>query len=345
MFLVADGNNLAWAGFHSLRQAMGAETPEQLTRAALLGLTQSVVGLAVRRGEPPGAAMPLFDSARPLTRLAVCFDEGRPLRRRSIYPGYQLGREGTSAFRDNETFVLEAISAFIDIARCLPIDVVRGTNTEADDLIAALVLGSGAMPARIASTDRDFLQLVDERVSIYSPVKRLVIDAVNFAEATAPSGSDGRPVVFPRERYLDYRALVGDTSDDLPGIPGLGSLTAARMLAEAPPQTYFEHPGRLDAVLGRRNRKLEELLASGEGRAIYERNRGLMDLRLGAAHFPDLSDFTRRGAWDEPAFRACVARERIQGLDLETACHTFAAVAQAPDLEATTALHFPRVGD
>jgi len=329
MFLVADGNNLAWAGFHSLRQAMGAETPEQLTRAALLGLTQSVVGLAVRRGEPPGGAMPLFQTAQPLTRLAVCFDEGRPLRRRSIFPGYQLGRESTAAFRDNERFVLEAIAAFVDAARCLPIEVVRGKDTEADDLIAALVLGSGTTTARIASTDRDFLQLVDERVSIYSPVKRLVIDAMNFTEATAPSGADGRPVAFPRERYLDYRALAGDTSDDLPGIPGLGALTAARMLAEAPAETYFEHPGRLEAVLGRRNRKLEELLASGEGHAIYERNRGLMDLRLGAAHFPDLTGFTRRGAWDEPAFRDWVAAQRVQGLDLETARHTFAAVAHA----------------
>ncbi len=329
MFLIADGNNLAWAGFHSLRQAMDAGTPEQLTRAALLGLTQSVVGLAVRRGEPPGAALPLFNAATPVTRLAVCFDEGRPLRRRSIFPGYQLGRESTPAFRDNEGFVLDAIAAFVDIARCLPVEIVRGTNTEADDLIAALVLGSGATPTRIASTDRDFLQLVDDRVSIYSPVKRLVIDTRNFTEATAPSGSDGRPVAFPRERYLDYRALVGDTSDDLPGIPGLGALTAARMLADAPPEAYFERPGRLEAVLGRRNRKLEALLASDEGRAIYDRNRGLMDLRLGAAHFPELVGFTVRGVWDEPAFRACVADQRIQGLDLEAACRTFEAIAPA----------------
>jgi hypothetical protein len=87
MFLVADGNNLAWAGFHSLRQAMGAETPEQLTRAALLGLTQSVVGLAVRRGEPPGAAM-LFDPSHSPARRR--FDEGRP--QRCPVPRYQVGR-------------------------------------------------------------------------------------------------------------------------------------------------------------------------------------------------------------------------------------------------------------
>ncbi len=53
MLLLADGNNMAWAGFHALRRAMEAETPEQKTRATLLGLTQSVLGLAVRGGEPP----------------------------------------------------------------------------------------------------------------------------------------------------------------------------------------------------------------------------------------------------------------------------------------------------
>ncbi len=55
MLLIADGNNLAWAGFHALRRAMGAEAPDEKVRAALLGLTQSVVGFAVRAGEPPVA--------------------------------------------------------------------------------------------------------------------------------------------------------------------------------------------------------------------------------------------------------------------------------------------------
>ena len=95
MFLIADGNNLAWAGFHALRKPMGAETPEQKVRATLLGLTQSVVGLVVRGGEPPsdGPTGSRRLWAQPVTRVAIAFDEGRPLRRRTIYPEYQLGRE------------------------------------------------------------------------------------------------------------------------------------------------------------------------------------------------------------------------------------------------------------
>ncbi|MEP6870836.1 MAG: PIN domain-containing protein, partial [Anaerolineaceae bacterium] len=202
MLLVADGNNLAWAGFHALRRAMGAETPEENIRAALLGLTQSVLGFAIRNGEPPALGRPgqsaqagfAFDSDHRTSRLVVCFDEGRPLRRRQIYPPYQTGREGNPSFMENEPFVLKGIELFVEAARALPIEIVRGINTEADDLIAAVVAQAPEPRVRIASTDRDFLQLVDGRVSVYSPVKKIVIDESNFTEVTAPRGSDAQPI-------------------------------------------------------------------------------------------------------------------------------------------------------
>lgn len=330
MFLVADGNNLAWAGFHALRKAMGAETPEAKTRAALLGLTQSVLGFAARGGEPPlpgrpeGSAAP---RANPVRRLAVAFDNGRPLRRRSIYPAYQTGRESNPSFIENEPWVLAAIDEFIALATMLPIDVARGENTEADDLIAALVLGEDELPVRIASTDRDFLQLVADRVSIYSPVKRVVIDAESFVEAAAPKLSDGTPVRFPRERYLDYRAASGDASDDLPGIPGVGAVTAARMLAHAPLDAYFEKPSLVSQALGRRNVKLEGALRDDSARQVVERNRALMDLRAAAQQYRDLSGYVRRGRWDEQGFRAWAKEQRIAGLELDAVCAAMEAVA------------------
>jgi 5'-3' exonuclease len=329
VLLVADGNNLAWAGFHALRRAVGAESPDEKVRAALLGLTQSVVGFAVRAGEPP-VGPGLRPSPGPLnniTRLVVAFDEGRPLRRRSVFPAYQTGREADPSFMENEPYILRAIDQFTDAAALLPLEIVRGLNTEADDLISAVVLQS-ALPARIASTDRDFLQLVDERVSIYSPVKRLVVTTANFAEATAPRGSDERPVPFPRERYLDYRAASGDASDNLPGIPAVGALTAAKMLAFAPLDAYLHDPSLAARALGRRNRRLEAALI-GEARHIVARNRSLMDLRLGAANFPDLGPLLRGGTWDEAGFRAWVAEQRIAALEIEAACAAMSAIAEA----------------
>ncbi len=334
MLLVVDGNNVAWAGFHALRRPMGADTPEQYIRAALLGLTQSVVGFAVRAGEPPdvGASRSdgqagLFDEERVhTTALTVAFDEGRPLRRRALYPPYQTGRESDPNFMEFEKYVVAAIGQFSEMAQTLPIRILRGTNTEADDLIATAVLGESG-PARICSTDRDFLQLVDERISIYSPVKRLVITTENFTEATAPKASDGTAVPFPRDRYLDYRAASGDASDNLPGIPGVGTLTAAKLVAAAPLDEFVANPHRIPAVLGRKNAKIDAAFGSDEAARVIARNRELMDLRLASKNYPALEPYQKRGMWDESSFRSWVRDQRISALEIESAVQTLGSIA------------------
>jgi 5'-3' exonuclease len=335
MLLLADGNNMAWAGFHALRRAMEAETPEQKTRAALLGLTQSVLGMAVRGGEPPIPGRPPEAAAtlagNPVRRLAIAFDEGRPLRRRTIFPTYQLSRESNPAFAENEAFVLEAIAQFMEAARALPIDIARGVNTEADDLIAFMALEQPEATVRIASTDRDFLQLVSERLTIYSPVKRVVIDVEAFADATAPRTAVGTAVAFPRERYLDYRVASGDASDDLPGIPGVGTITAARLLADAPLDDYLDDPALASRTLGRRNAKLEAALAGDEARKAVARNRVLMDLRAAAARYPSLDGMLERHDWDEATFRAWFTDQRIAGLELDAASRAMESLAQRRD--------------
>lgn len=316
MLIIADGNNLAWAGFHALRRPMKADTPERKERAALVGLTQIFLGIVARAGEPPvTSGQQPFPEPFPVTRAAIVFDEGRPLRRRGIFPGYQMGREGDPNFMDNEPFVVGAIETFMEAAAALPVEVLRGRNTEADDLMAALALQAGETPVRVASTDRDFLQLVDGRLSIYAPVKRAVIDVANFEVAVAPTTSDGKPVKFPRERYLDYRALSGDASDNLPGVPGVGAIGAARLLAANALETYFAEPARVSVALRRRNAKLEAAFADGSARKVVDLNRGMMDLRLAAASYPDLSPYRRQGTWDEAAFRAWFKEQRIAGVE------------------------------
>jgi 5'-3' exonuclease len=334
MLLLVDGNNVAWAGFHALRRPMGADTPEKYVRAALLGLTQSAIGFAIRAGEPPDAGPPrrggqagLFDTdGVQTTRLVIAFDEGRPLRRRSVFPAYQTGRESDPSFMEYEKYVLEGILQFSELAAYLPVSILRGTNTEADDLIAAEAL-THAGPVRICSTDRDFLQLVDERISIYSPVKRLVVTTDNFAEATAPKSADGSASPFPRERYLDYRAASGDASDNLPGIPGVGALTAAKLVAAAPLDAYLHQPAQVTRVLGRKNARIDAAFASGEAAEAVTRNRALMDLRLAAKNYPSLDPYRTPGSWDESRFREWIKEQRIAALEVESAVECLARIA------------------
>jgi 5'-3' exonuclease len=327
--IFVDGNNLAWAGYHALRRSMEPTTPAEKVRTALLGLTQASLGLAVRGGLPPSSVAPAALARRNAGRVAglfVAFDEGRPHMRRSIWPAYQTGRESDPQFAQNEVHIVEAIRQFSKMAAMLPISVAQGKNTEADDLIAHAVVHSGG-PARIASSDRDFMQLVDERVSIYSPIKRIVVDVSNFDEQAAPKTATGQQVVFPLERYLDYRAASGDSSDDLPGLPGLGTLGAARLLAFAPLDAYLEEPLLAARALGRMNARLGAALASGEAAQIVARNRVLMDLRAAAARYDTIDEMVVTGSWDEAGFRAWLAEQRIAGLDTEAAVIAMTALA------------------
>ena len=182
MFLLLDGNNLAWAGYYALERAMKPDSAERRHRVAVLGLASMALGAIARAGEPP-TGLPPTTAAQPslfapeagqqvISRVAICFDKGRPLRRREIFPAYQTGREGDPKFIENEPTILAAIDEFTQMcASILPFEVLRGENTEADDLIAGLVQHNPKIDKRIVSTDRDFLQLIGPRTTVYAPVK------------------------------------------------------------------------------------------------------------------------------------------------------------------------------
>jgi DNA polymerase-1 len=313
MRLILDGNNLAWAGFYALERAMKPEDEERRRRVAMLGLLGSALGAIARAGEPPNSGID-----HELDAVAICFDEGRPLRRRKLYPPYQTGREGDPKFIENEPTILSAIDEFCTVAlKMLPVDVLRGKNTEADDLIAGVVQRNGGNDTRIVSTDRDFLQLIGPRLSVYAPVKKLVVTEANFGEATAPKTSTGQPITFPRDRFLDYRTLIGDPSDNIAGVPGMGELSAARLLAAAPLADYFGAPGRVRAALGRRSAALEQAFTDGTAREIASRNRTLMDLRVPSPVWDDLDNMTSHGTWDAAGFKGWLDEQRANSVDSE----------------------------
>jgi len=310
--LIIDGNNIAWAGYYALERAMKPADELRRRRVALLGVAGGVLGAIARGGVPPGAARPSTE----LTRVTVAFDDGRPLRRRQIYPPYQTGRERDPKFIANEPIVLGAIATFIDVAaHSLPIDIVRSTNVEADDLIAGTVARRDGTPVRIVSTDRDFLQLVGPDVDIYSPVKRIIVDEANFDEQALPRTSSGAIARFPRERFLQYRTLLGDPSDDLPGVPGIGPLTAAALVARADARAFVGDPAAVREAIGRKSLAVERAFADGTANAVIERNETLMDLRRPSPVW-DLLDVARtRGPWDAATFSAWLDELRPAGID------------------------------
>jgi DNA polymerase-1 len=149
--------------------------------------------------------------------VAVVFDPPGGSFRNEIYPDYKANRDSQP----------EDLSAQFPVARELVeaqrIPLLEVAGFEADDVIATLVRSAPRdVEVAIVSTDKDLMQLVDERVSLLDTVKGTRIGP---AEVEARFG-------VPPERLLDARALAGDASDNIPGVRGIGEKGAARLISE-----------------------------------------------------------------------------------------------------------------
>lgn len=205
-WLLVDGFNLAYRCFHAI--------PE-LTRAdgfptnALHGWVKSLWRLA--------------DQERP-TGTLVFFDLGGAQDRLALHPGYKAQRAEMPEALQKQLAPLKALT------RAMGLVGIEQDGVESDDLLAsqAVALARAGHEALIASSDKDFAQIVEDgRVAMLLP------------PLTATSGWRRLDAAGVREKYgvppaqiADYLALVGDTSDNIPGVAGVGPKTAAKWLAE-----------------------------------------------------------------------------------------------------------------
>ena len=246
--LVVDGDSLAHRAYHGL--------PKTIRRAggrpgnALVGFANFLVRLW--DAEHPRAVLVAWDT------LEV------PTYRNESLPEYQSGRE----FEDG---IVEQLALLPPFVESFGFAVAKAAGYEADDFLAAAAAHSeGAVV--IATSDRDAFQLVSDRVTVLQPVK-----GVSELARIGPAEVRERYGVSP-EQVPDFIALRGDSSDRIPGAPGVGPKTAASVLGEF---------GSLDAAL-----------AAGRFAAVAD------DLRLyrriatmdASAPIPDLRD--QKPTWE-----------------------------------------------
>jgi len=189
----------------------------------------AIRGLKNSRGEPTNAIYGFIKALRKMLadvkpdRAAVIWDCGLPARRTELQPAYKQNRtEMPDDLRPQEDW-LQKNTPLLGVA-CLEI-----RNTEADDLIAAYAVQARREGAEvvIATNDKDILQLVGEGISIYSTVKNDIKEGgFVLLGAEAVRGKWG---VDPA-RIADVLALTGDSSDNIPGVPGIGGKTAAALV-------------------------------------------------------------------------------------------------------------------
>lgn len=154
--------------------------------------------------------------------LAVTFDLPKPTFRHEIFLGYQSKRPRMDAELADQ---IERVHQIVEVLN-LPIFEMAGF--EADDLIGTLTKQASKknVATIIVTGDRDIMQLVNQKVKVYAPIR-------GFSGAELFGRKKVRQLldVWP-EQIVDYKALVGDASDNYPGVPGVGPKTATKLLAK-----------------------------------------------------------------------------------------------------------------
>jgi len=202
--LLIDGHSLAYRAFHALPEDL--KTASGQVTNAVYGFTSMLVNL-------------LRDHAP--ERVAVAFD----------LPGGTFRHERLDSYKANRSkppeIFREQLGLLREVLDVLGVRTVEAPGFEADDILATLATEAAAegLDVAVVTGDRDAFQLVaDPHVTVLYP-RRGMSDHVRYDEA----GIEARTGVRPAD-YVDYAALRGDNSDNLPGVPGVGEKTAARLV-------------------------------------------------------------------------------------------------------------------
>lgn len=200
-----DGHSLAYRAFYALPPDLS--TSSGLVTNAAFGFTSMLIKL-LGEHRPDG--------------LAVAWDVGRSTFRTERYPEYKAQRESApDLFRSQLPLIREVLEA-------MDVPQMECPGFEADDVIATLVKRATDLgwEVLVVTGDRDSFQLVSPTVQVIY-TRRGISDTVVVGPAWVEEKYGIRP-----GQYADYAALRGDTSDNLPGVPGVGEKTAARLLSQ-----------------------------------------------------------------------------------------------------------------
>lgn len=236
--ILIDGNAILHRAYHAL-PPLTTRNGEQIN--AVYGLVSML--------------LKVIQDLKP-THLAVVFDEKEKTFRQIEYPDYQANRP---PMEEDLSSQFDKARKFLDAAR-IPIFSMPGF--EADDVIGTVSNNQKEDEEVIIVTgDRDILQLVNGRVKVYMPILGLT-----NARLFGPSDVENKMGVGP-DKIIDYKALVGDPSDNYPGVPGIGPKTAISLLIKY---------GNLDEIYNH----LDELSKGLRDKLIKGKESGYLSRRL-----------------------------------------------------------------
>jgi DNA polymerase-1 len=240
--LLIDGHALAYRYYFALERS-GMKTPDNRPIWAVYGFFKCIFDLLKETKANPDL-------------IAVTFDVARETYRCEIYPEYKANRESMPEDMHNQLDdIIEGLKAF-------NIPICTKVNFEADDVIGTIAerAKSENINVMILTGDRDSFQLVDDEkgVTVIMPSKGEIV-TYNREKVFERMG------VYP-EQIVDFKGLAGDTSDNIPGIKGIGDKTAAKLLSQfSSLQGIYEH---IDEVSGK---ALKQKLIDGKEDALLSK--------------------------------------------------------------------------
>jgi DNA polymerase-1 len=200
--VLIDGSSYLYRAYHAL---------PKLTNAA---------------GEPTGALHGVLSMINKLVReqpakhIAIVFDAPGKTFRDEMYAEYKANRPPMPED------LREQVEPLVDAVRAMGLPLLRIEGVEADDVIGTLCrrCSEDGRNVLVSTADKDMAQLVSDRVTLVNTMSGQVLDR---------DGVKQKFDVFP-EQIIDYLALVGDSSDNIPGVPRVGAKTAAKWLNQYP---------------------------------------------------------------------------------------------------------------
>ena len=204
------------------------------------------------------------------THFAVIFDSARKTFRNEIYSDYKANRsEAPDDLAPQFEYIRKSVLAF-------NLPSVELSNYEADDLIATYVekILKGGAKVTIVSSDKDLMQLYKKNVRIYDPMKNKFISDEDVQKKFGVDSS----------KVIDVQALAGDSSDNVPGVPGIGVKTAAELINK-----YGTLEKLLKSAKEIKQNKRRETLIANEDKALISKK--LVTLKNDAPINRDLDEF------------------------------------------------------
>src|SRR6188472_838102 len=283
--LAVDGNSLLHRAFHASARTM-YRTPDGAQGWAVRGLLSQLVSAVDR----------VCADA-----VVVGFDDRGNSSRKKRWPSYKAQRAPKPESLERQ------LDLAVQVLRDLGVAVVVPEGLEADDVLASVAAQAPTMGARtvVATSDRDSFSLIDEHTRMLR-ILNGGVDASPLLDAQRLTMVTGvRP-----DQYLDYAALRGDASDNLPGVAGIGPKTAARLLAEfGSAEAAFDDAtgdgARCVRVLGRSTTRK---LADPAARERWQLNCQVMSMHCTAPLGLDLDAGVGCLPLDEAAVRATFGR-------------------------------------